>query len=116
MEESTRYCVVVTTLVLLLFETRPAVSASLGDINLPEGFRIEYYTQSVPKARSLALSTNRAAHILYVSTRELNKIYAVVDSDADGTVDNAFTILDGYSVPNGIAYRDGALYLAQVNR
>ena len=116
MKGSSRNHLVITVASILLLDTRPVISASLSDIVLPSGFSIEYYTEQVPKARSLALSTDSTAHILYVSTRVLDVIYAVVDSNADGNVDDVFTILDGYSVSNGIAYRDGALFLAQVNR
>jgi hypothetical protein len=103
-------------LLLLLSGTQDAIAASLSDISLPEGFRIQQYTTSVPNARSLALSTYNAARIVYVSTRQLTNVYATIDSDIDGTVDTVRTIISGYNTPNGIAYREGALFVAQINR
>lgn len=86
------------------------------DIVLPHGFRIATYTSQVPNARGLAVSTYPSAHIVYVSTRSLQNIYAVLDLDKDGVVDAVYIMLDDLQVPCGIAYREGSLFVAQVNR
>ena len=58
------------------------------------------------------------AGIVYVGTREGGdgSVYALVDGDRDGTADRVVTIARGLRQPNGVAWRDGSLYVAEVNR
>ena len=90
-------------------------SDDLASIRLPSGFAISMYADDVPGARSLTLSP---AGIVYVGTREggNGSVYAVVDGDRDGTADRVVTIARGLRLPNGVAWRDGSLYVAEVNR
>ena len=54
---------------------------------------------------------------LFVGTRSQNgPVYAVVDSDGDYRADKVYTIDDRLYMPNGVAFRDGSLYVAEVNR
>jgi glucose/arabinose dehydrogenase len=96
---------------------RPAAASAHGlpldRLKLPEGFEIEVYTAEVPDARSMALSPSG---VLYVGTRREGKVYAVVDRDGDRRVDRVVTVASGLTMPNGVAWRDGALYLAEVDR
>jgi glucose/arabinose dehydrogenase len=87
--------------------------SALDDLRLPPGFSIELYTAKVPNARSLALGPDG---IVYVSTRDDDRIYAVLDHDGDREVDEVITVLRGLDTPNGIAYRDGDLYVAEPDR
>jgi glucose/arabinose dehydrogenase len=88
-------------------------SSSLSDIRLPEGFRIEYFARDVPGARSLARGPDG---IVFVGTRSEGKVYAVVDRDGDGKADEVHVIARGLDSPNGVAFRDGALYVAEIGR
>lgn len=90
-----------------------AGSPKLETLKLPPGFSIEVYATGVTNARSLALG---GKGIVYVSTRRDNRVYAVVDKNGDHKVDKVTTIASGLAVPNGIAYRDGSLYVAQIDR
>lgn len=94
---------------------RPAPDAvpQIDKLRVPPGFSISLYTDDVPYARSIALGPLGVA---YVSTREDNRVYAVVDSDGDHRVDKVYTIAEGLDTPNGIAYRDGDLYVAEIGR
>lgn len=86
---------------------------ALDKIELPPGFRIELYA-TVPDARSMTLSDNG---VLYVGTRRLEgKVYAVRDLDGDQTADEVEVIADGLNMPNGVAWRDGSLYVAEIHR
>jgi len=86
------------------------VAASLDDVRLPPGFVIEEYAD-VPNARSLALGDKGT---LFVSNRKGRSVYAVVRND-DGST-RTIELLSGMSTPNGIAFRDGALYVAEIDR
>ena len=44
------------------------------------------------------------------------QVYAVVDLEGDGRADYALPLLSGYATPNGIAWRGGSLWVAQVDR
>ena len=87
-----------------------AAIASVDDIQLPPGFSIEVYAD-VPKARSLALGDRGT---LFVSNRKGRSVYAVVE-DGDGST-RTIELLDGMSTPNGIAFHDGDLYVAEIDR
>jgi len=87
--------------------------AVLPSLQLPAGFKISIFADNVPNARSLALGDNG---IVYVSTRQAGKIYAVQDSDGDGKADKTYTLASHLYLPNGIAYKAGALYVAQPHR
>jgi glucose/arabinose dehydrogenase len=67
----------------------------------------------VPNARSLA---SGAPGITYVSTRRDKRVYAVVDRNHDHKADKTYTIASGLDVPNGLAYRNGSLYIGQIGR
>jgi glucose/arabinose dehydrogenase len=78
----------------------------LEKIQLPPGFKIEVYAQ-VANARSLALG---ARGTLFVGSRSGGTVHAV-------SPDRKVTkVIEGLSMPNGVAFRDGALYVGEVSR
>ena len=86
--------------------------ASVSRITVPAGFRVSAFTSAVPGARSLALG---AKGTVFVGTQS-GSVYAVVDRDHDGTADQVYTLAKGLDMPNGVAFRQGALYVAEVSR
>lgn len=95
-------------------------AAYLDKVVLPEGFKISVYADDVPGARSMALSDEGT---LYVGTRgrresakRLGSVYAVVDNDNDFKADKVIELASELFMPNGVAVRDGALYVAEPNR
>lgn len=88
------------------------LSTDLSSIKLPAGFKIDVYAENVENARSMALSDNG---ILFVGTRE-SEVYAVVDDNKDFKADRVITIASGMNSPNGVAFRNGNLYVAEINR
>ena len=85
----------------------------LDRIKLPPGFEIGLYARNVPNARSLTISPKG---IVFVGTRQAGKIYAVLDIDQNQRADEVITIAEGLNMPNGVAFWNGALYVAEVNR
>jgi glucose/arabinose dehydrogenase len=98
-------------LVFLLSAQGSALAeVDLGDIKLPHDFKIEIYAH-VPNARSLALGYNG---VVFVSNRRAKSVYALVPSgDANPQVIEVARNLD---TPNGIAFHNANLYVAQVDR
>ncbi|MFY0598596.1 MAG: sorbosone dehydrogenase family protein [Cyclobacteriaceae bacterium] len=84
----------------------------LDKLNLPEGFTIDVYAR-VNNARSMAMSPSG---ILYVGNRGGDKVYAVEDSNNDFKADKIFTIAEEMRMPNGVAFKDGNLYVAEVSK
>ncbi len=82
-------------------------------IQLPEGFQIDVFAENVTNARSMDLSPNGT---LFVGTRGEGKVYALVDTDGDYQADQQYVLAEGLKMPNGVAFRDGDLYVAEVSR
>jgi glucose/arabinose dehydrogenase len=85
----------------------------LDRIKLPQGFKITTYAEDVKNARSMALSPNGT---LFVGTRDEGSVYALRDTNNDLRADQKFVLITGLKMPNGVAFRDGSLYVAEVNR
>ncbi|MHB9154413.1 MAG: PQQ-dependent sugar dehydrogenase [Endomicrobiales bacterium] len=82
-------------------------------IRLPPGFSLEIYAENVPDARSMALG---ARGTLFVGSREAGKVYAVLDSNSDGRAEEVLPVAENLDMPNGVAFRNGALYVAEATR
>ncbi|HSN59417.1 MAG TPA: sorbosone dehydrogenase family protein [Ferruginibacter sp.] len=83
----------------------------LDKIKLPEGFSISVYAE-VPNARSITLSPSG---VLYVGNRSGDKVFAVTDENKDGKADKVYTIASGLNTPNGVAFKNGNLYIATIS-
>ncbi len=100
--------------ILLIGALAPQANGQqLDRIKLPPGFEISVYARNVPNARSMVLSSSDT---LFVGTRDAGNVYAVLDRDKDSKADEVITIARGLNMPNGVALRDGSLYVAEVNR
>ena len=53
---------------------------------------------------------------LFVGTRSKKKLYAVQDTNGDYKADNIMILDSSYTMPNGVAFKDGDLYVADVSR
>ncbi|HYG39582.1 MAG TPA: sorbosone dehydrogenase family protein [Cytophagales bacterium] len=115
---------IITALILLVsvltsftFLTEPEKKEeskiSLDKIKLPAGFKIEVFAENVPNARSMALSPRG---VLYVGTRTEGKVYAIVDKNKDFKAEEVHILASGLNMPNGVAFKDGDLYVAEVSR
>ncbi len=105
-------------IVLLLLNTglafaQPAKHQDLlKNLQASDGFNVSIYADNLPNARSLALGDNG---IVFVGTGA-DTVYAIEDSNHDGIADKNVTIATGLYMPNGVAYKNGALYVAEINR
>jgi glucose/arabinose dehydrogenase len=98
-------------LVLTVFAGTAGAAPPVDRIRLPDGFKADLYAE-VENARSLALGDKGT---VFVGTRT-DTVYALVDSNRDGKVDQVITVAQGLNAPNGVAFREGALYVAEINR
>lgn len=85
----------------------------LDKLKLPEGYSISLYAENVKNARSLAISPDGT---LFVGTRQEGNVYALQDTNGDNKIDKKYTLMEGGSMPNGVAIKDGDLYVAEHSR
>jgi glucose/arabinose dehydrogenase len=82
-------------------------------ITVPEDFRVDVFADQLPEARSMALSEDGT---LFVGMRDGSTVYALRDVNDDGRADSVYTIASGLNTPNGVAVRNGDLYVAEISR
>jgi glucose/arabinose dehydrogenase len=85
---------------------------NLEKIKLPPGFSISVYAE-VPNARSMCFGANGT---LFVGNKDEGNVYAVVDENKDGKGDKVYKIASGLNSPNGVAFKNGSLYVAEISR
>lgn len=85
----------------------------LDNLSLPAGFEIKVFAEDVPNARQIALGP---MGVVFVGSREAGNVYRLHDVDGDFIVDKKEILASGLYMPSGIAYRDGKLYVAEVNK
>jgi glucose/arabinose dehydrogenase len=85
----------------------------LSEINLPPGFEISLYAENVTNARSMALGDDGT---LFVGSRRAGNVYALRDHDGDFYAEDVQIIARNWDQPNGVAFYDGDLYVAEITR
>jgi glucose/arabinose dehydrogenase len=100
-----------------LFGMQTAYSASdLSNVRLPDGFKIDIFADDTTKqgellagARFMAFDGN--GH-LYVSSAKGNKVLMLPDLNKDGIADEVILLADKLNAPQGLAFVDDALLIA----
>jgi glucose/arabinose dehydrogenase len=85
----------------------PLDKLPIPQLKLPKGFKIDIYASGIANARSLQLGDKGT---VFVSNRQLDKVYAIVDRDGKREVK---VIASGLDRPNGLAFHKGALYITE---
>ncbi len=75
-----------------------------------KGFKLELYAAGVANARTLKLGDKGT---VFVSTRTLDKVYAIVDKGGKREVK---VIASGLHSPNGLAFHKGTLYIGEISQ
>ena len=89
---------------------KAAKDLPIDKLKVPPGFKVEVWAEGLPGARSLALGDKGT---VFVGTRQLKDVYAVIDQGGKREVK---TILKGLDSPNGVAFSKGTLYVAERHR
>jgi glucose/arabinose dehydrogenase len=79
-------------------------------IKLPPGFKASLWAHGLNNARAMTWGDKGT---LFVSSRTAGNLYAVVDKGGQREVK---TLAKGLNLPNGIAFKDGILYVAEIHR
>ncbi|MGZ5035139.1 MAG: PQQ-dependent sugar dehydrogenase [Usitatibacter sp.] len=83
----------------------------LDRVKLPPGFEISVFASGVEDARSMALGEKGT---LFVGTRTAGKVYAIRHDGSKAT--EVITLASRLNMPNGVAVKDAALYVAEVDK
>jgi len=86
------------------------IEANLKKVKLPKGFSISLYAAGVNSARQMAWGEKGT---LFVGAFGVGNVYAIVDQGGKKEVK---VILKGLKMPTGLAYRDGTLYVADIDK
>jgi glucose/arabinose dehydrogenase len=85
----------------------PVDKLPIPQLKLPKGFKIEVYASGIANARSLRLGDKGT---VFVSNRVRDKVYAIIDRNGKR---EAKVIASGLDRPNGLAFHNGTLYIAE---
>ncbi|WP_343065126.1 PQQ-dependent sugar dehydrogenase [Gluconacetobacter johannae] len=96
-------------LALLAGATAARAAPPIDRLRLPPGFHIALYTDRVPSAREMAVG---ARGTVFVGSMTAGVVYALTDSDGDGRADRVRVVARGLTMPVGVAFRDGDLYVS----
>jgi len=86
----------------------PAAQIQVDKIKLPQGFKISVWADNMLNARQMAWGSKGT---LFVGTRVAGNVYAVTEK---GGKREAKVLLKGLTQPNGLVFKDGALYVATI--
>ena len=94
---------------------QPPAPMKAGDIPVdklkaPPGFKVELWAAELPNARAMTWGDKGT---LFVSSRVAGNVYAVVDK---GGTREVKVIAKGLNLPNGVAFKDGTLYVAEISK
>jgi glucose/arabinose dehydrogenase len=88
----------------------PASEIPVNRLKVPAGFTASLWASGINNARVMTWGDRGT---LFVSSRVAGNVYAVLDRGATREVK---VIAKGLQLPNGIAFRNGTLYVAEVSR
>ncbi|PHZ86424.1 PQQ-dependent sugar dehydrogenase [Paremcibacter congregatus] len=89
-----------------------AADLPLDKLRLPPGFSISIYAE-VDNARQMAMGKDGT---VYVGSRRAGKVYALLNPGHAPAAQQVVVLDQGLSMPSGVAYRDGDLYVADIDR
>jgi glucose/arabinose dehydrogenase len=88
----------------------PLEKVPLEQIKLPPGFKAEVWAHGMPGARTMLLGPKGT---MFVGSRTIGRVYAITEKDGKR---EPKILLQGLTMPNGLAMKDGALYVFAINK
>jgi glucose/arabinose dehydrogenase len=82
----------------------------LDKIKLPAGFKIELYSSGHPGGRTMVMGNKGT---VFMGSRIIGRVYAVTNKNGKR---EAKVLLQGLTQPNGLAFKDGSLYVFAINK
>ena len=88
----------------------PLDKIQLSKLKVPSGFKVEVWAHGMPGARMMARGDKGT---IFAGTRAAGKVYAITDKGGERTHK---VIAEGLQQPNGIAFKDGTLYVVSIDK
>jgi glucose/arabinose dehydrogenase len=90
-----------------------SLQEKLALLTVPAGFEIRIFAENIDNARQMARGDSG---VIFVGSRKSGKIHAITDEDNDGVANQIWQIADGLKMPSGLEFRDGSLYVGDLDR
>ncbi len=99
----------------LLAAALPGAANAQGGpkLKVPPGFAIDVFADKVGSMRFMAIDP---AGTLLVSEPSAGRVLALPDKNGRGKADSVQTVVTGLDQPHGLAFHEGALYVAETSR
>lgn len=88
----------------------PVEKIPVDKIKLPAGFRAEIWSHGHPGGRTMVRGDKGT---VFMGSRIIGRVYAITEKDGKREVK---VLLQGLTQPNGLAFRNGSLYVLAINR
>ena len=88
----------------------PLDQIPVNRIRLPAGFKAEIWSHGHAAGRTMVMGSKGT---MFMGTRVIGRVYAITDRGGKREVK---VLLQGLTQPNGLAFRDGSLYVFAINR
>ena len=88
----------------------PLDKLPLDKLKLPAGFKAEVWSHGHPGARTMVQGSKGT---VFMGTRLIGRVYAITDK---GGKREPKVLLQGLTQPNGLAFKDGSLYVFAIHR
>jgi len=88
----------------------PVEKLPLDKIKLPPGFKAEVWSSGHPGGRTMVLGDKGT---MFMGTRLIGRVYAITDKNGKREVK---VLLQGLTQPNGLAFKNGSLYVFAINK
>eukprot|EP01116_Phalansterium_solitarium_P020438 TRINITY_DN6027_c0_g2_i1.p1 TRINITY_DN6027_c0_g2~~TRINITY_DN6027_c0_g2_i1.p1 ORF type:complete len:742 (+),score=236.53 TRINITY_DN6027_c0_g2_i1:850-3075(+) len=93
-------------------------------LRVPPGFKVSTFASNVGFARKMVRSPSGIIFVGSMNLQHFNttvqsgisNVHALVDSDGDNVIDQYYTLIRDLSVPAGVDFRDGSLYVSLLDR
>ena len=89
----------------------PQNDIAVSRLKVPAGFKVELWASGFPGGRAMALSDSGKK--VYLGSRVIGRVYEVTD---DGQKRTVRTVIDKLTMPAGVAFKDGALWVFAIDR
>lgn len=100
-------------LLLLAALLRPGAAGAQVQLKVPPGFHVDVFAADLGGVRLMVLDP---AGTLLVSVPSRGRVLALPDRNGDGKADATHVVMDRLNKPHGLAFKDGALYIAETGR
>ena len=100
-------------LIFIVLSIRASAQMDVSKLRLPSGFQISIFADTKQSPRMLTFSPGG---VLMTTATSEGTVLALPDSRHSGKAERVVTVLQDLNGPHGIAFHNGALFIAEVNK